>query len=112
MSPTIDFTTFNFGEKREVGRFGNYTVYAQTFQDTIGAQNTWKSFGNIGTGKIGLFAFGSFTSGTENHFFPGGTNNTEMTSVYYDSSTGTVNVKTIHPFPVNTSARVTIFWLE
>lgn len=112
MSSTIDFTTFDFGEKREVGKLGNYTIYAQTFQNTIGAIHTWKSFGNIGTGKIGLFAFGSFVVGTENYFFPGGTNNTEMTAIYYESSTGTVNVKTNYSFPVDNSAIVTIFWLE
>ena len=107
----VDWTTLLFSNPTQIGVFGNSPIYIQSFTGTMPSTiGAWGVFGNIGIGRIPLGAFGSFTNGTECHFFPGGTNNTEMSAIYYNSSNGNVYAKTQYSFPLSKPARVNIIY--
>lgn len=112
MSPNIDFATIDLSNRTQIGVLGGLPLYIQSFAGNMPTEaNTWGLFGNIGAGRTSLGAFGTFTRGNEQHFFPGGTRNSEMSAIYYNSDTGGVYATTIYDYPRGFPGRVTIIFM-
>lgn len=114
MSQNIDFTTFDFSNALQVGSIGGKPVYLRRLTGAMPTSvNAWRTIGNIGAYNQVLMAQGVLTSpdGLEQHVFPGGTKNTEMNSIYYQTNTGEVRVQSTYSWPLGFACVLTVLYI-
>ena len=86
----------------------------QNFSGTTpSAVNIWKDIGSIGPGKEILMMSGAFyRKNGEQNTIPGGVSGSEKIALYYNNTTGYVNVLANYNYALNNPLRVTVLYLS